>query len=159
TGLQALKLFDALNDKAGMADTYLLLALTYKDIGGDKILEEYVIKGLEYSKQAYRLHSQANDTAEMASDLNASGIIYRDRGHQPGKEYYYDSAYNCYIEAIRLIEQSDKGTQYLGKLYNNMSNVYTEYRKDYNGALGYLFKAVAFNKRSNNINSLSYNYG
>jgi tetratricopeptide (TPR) repeat protein len=94
----------------------------------------------------------------MASALNQSGIIYRDWGKKEGKSFYYDSAFNCYSKAISLAN-TGAATEVRGRLYNNISQVYSEYRKDYSKALEYLFKAIEFNKQHSRINSLSYNYG
>ncbi|RZK34670.1 MAG: sensor histidine kinase [Hymenobacter sp.] len=72
---------------------------------------------------------------------------------------YYDTAFNAYVKAIELVNSSGKGKEYYNKLYNNISQVYAEDRKEYHTALTYLFKAVAINQQQNNIISLSYNYG
>lgn len=158
-GLKALKLFEELDDKAEMSGIYILLAEIYKDIGGEKLTEEYIQEGIDYGRLAYGLNIQLRDTGEMVSDLNVLGIIFRDWGKKNGKEYYYDSAYHCYQQAIAFIDKTGKGKRYLGRIYNNISQYFTEHHTDYKTGLDYLFKAVDFNKESNNISSLTFNYG
>ena len=89
------------------------------------------------------------------------GTLYRDKAvqHQDNKNALYDTALQAFITAINLVEKTGKGSEYMGKLYNNISQVYTEQKKDFRRALSYLFKAVAINEKNNNTASLSHNYG
>ncbi len=95
----------------------------------------------------------------MVNTFNMLGVVYRDKGKIKGQDHYYDTARQAYDQALQLIHQSGKGGEYAGKLYNNMSQVYLEYKKNYTQALEYLFKAVEFNKSRHNLSSLSFNYG
>ena len=45
------------------------------------------------------------------------------------------------------------------KLFNNISQVYIEHKKDYPKALEYLNKAIELNLKNNRLTSLSHNYG
>lgn len=157
--LQCITIYE--KEKAGsdQAIAYLHLAQVYKDMSGSNLTEQYLDKGIDYSKKSYTLYSDLKDTAGMANSLSMLGVLNRDKGKLFGKVHYYDTAWQAYNEALILINQSGKGKEFTGKLYNNLSQVFLEYRKDYKQALDYLFKAVAFNQANNNLNSLSFNYG
>ncbi|MBO9636371.1 MAG: hypothetical protein J7578_24930, partial [Chitinophagaceae bacterium] len=158
-GLQATHIFDSLGMKSEKADVLMDLAQLYKDISGSNNTEAYLDQAIEYAKQSYGLAASIKDTASMADALNMQGICLRDKSKQYKKRFYYDSAIICYEKALALIERSGKGINLQSKLYNNMSQVYNEYKLDYPKALEYLFKAVDANKKRNNIAGLSFNYG
>jgi two-component sensor histidine kinase len=155
----AIKIHEEQHNNASAADNYLDIAQVYKDMGGDSRTLEYINKGIGYSKHAYNLFNALQDTAGMVESLNQCGILYRDIGKTDGRKHYYDSAFTVYTKAIEMIERSGKGIKIKSKLYNNISQVYNEYWKDYYRALDYLFRAEAENKANNNISSLSFNYG
>ena len=158
-GLEAARIFDSLHMPAAKADILLDLAQLHKDVSGSNNTEAYLDKAILYAREAYIINASLRDTTEMADALNMEGICQRDKGKQYNKRYYYDSAAACYSKAILLIENATKGKHMLGKLYNNMSQVYNEYRIDYNKALEYLFKSVEINKANNYLTGLSHNYG
>ena len=141
------------------AAAHLHIAQVYKDMSGSNETEEYLNKGITYSQQSYSLYHSVADTAGMVNSLNMLGIIYRDKGKIFGKLHYYDTAFREFNIALGLLQQSGKGKEHTGKLYNNISQVFLEYKKDYSKALDYLFKAVEFNKNNQNLSSLSFNYG
>ncbi len=152
--------YESINNNKGLTDALLEIAMLYKKIGGHKITEEYILKGLDYSHRAYVIAADEKDTGNIIDALNMSGIIYRDWGKKPGSESYYDTAFIHYERCLKLIEQSNgRLDDYLGKIYNNISQVYIEHKKNYSKALEYLYKAVENNNRFNKVNSLSYNYG
>jgi two-component sensor histidine kinase len=157
--LSSIKIYEQLKATSSQAGGYLHIAQVYKDMSGSNLTLKYLEKGIDYSQLAYRLYHSTPDTAGMVDALNSQGIIYRDIGKIQGKEHYYDTAYQAFMQALQLIRRSGKGTQYTGKLYNNVSQVYLEYKKDYPKALDYLFRAVEFNKSHHNFSSLSFNYG
>jgi two-component sensor histidine kinase len=156
--LSSIKIFEELNNKSRLAKAYLEVAQVYKAMSGGNNTIEYINQGIFYSKAAYTIFEDAKDTADMVSSLNIEGIIYRDLAKIKDYRQYYDTAFAIYTKAIALIEQTGEGEEHIGKLYNNISQVYMEYRKDYNKALEYLFKAVDYNQRKGNFSSLSYNY-
>jgi two-component sensor histidine kinase len=156
---QGIKIYEEQHSIAPAADNYLDIAQVYKDMGGDSKTLEYINKGIAYSKHAYNLFKRIHDTAGMVECLNQCGILYRDIAKTNGRKQYYDTAFTVYIKAVAMIEQSGKGKKSIGKLYNNISQVYNEYLKDYEKALVYLFKAEALNKQNQNLLSLSFNYG
>lgn len=154
-----IKIYETLHLPEYKADNFLEIAQVYKDMSGNNNTIAYINEGIGYSRKAYHLYKGAQDTAGMVNSLNQAGIQLRDRGMIKGQENYYDSAFAAYTEAIHLIELSGKGVKQYPRLYNNLSQIYTEHFKDYNKALEYILKAVDINKKNNNINSLSYNYG
>jgi len=160
-GLAALSLYEQLNDIAAQGNTYLLLAMMYKDMSGNERTDTYNNTAVRYSNQAFKLYSSINDTSGIVNSLSMLGTLYRDKAgqHQENKNTLYDTALQAFTTAINLVEKTGKGSEYMGKLYNNISQVYTEQKKDYHTALNYLFKAVAINEKKNNIVSLSHNYG
>ena len=158
-GLAALQLYEQLNDISSQGATYLLLAMVYKDMSGNERTDTYNNTAISYSSQAYALYTSIADTAGIVNSLSLRGTLNRDRAIQQKENKFYDTAFQAFTQAIILIEKSGKGIEYTGKLYNNISQVYTEYKKDYQTALSYLFKAVVFNEKKNNTVSLSHNYG
>jgi two-component sensor histidine kinase len=157
--LQCISIYEKLKVISPEAGAVLNIAQVYKDMSGSNQTEKYLDKGIAYSKQAYALYSSVADTAGMVNSLNSLGIIYRDKGKIFGKLHYYDTAFREYNKALEMIRLSGKGSQHTGKLYNNISQVFLEYKKDYPRALDYLFKAVEVNKNSQSLSSLSFNYG
>lgn len=158
-GLAAVHIYDSLQLRRLQADAVLDLAQLYKDISGSNATETYLDKALEYAHSSYALAVTINDTVAMANALNTRGICLRDKSKLYKKSHYYDTALHCYEKALALLGNSGKGAAVQSRLFNNMSQVYNEYKLDYNKALEYLFKAVALNTRRNNISGLSFNYG
>ncbi len=156
---QAISLYEQSKAISSEAGAHLHVAQVYKDMSGSNLTKEYLDKSVLYSQQSYTLYQSVADTAGMVNALNMLGILYRDIGKIKGTEHYYDTAWRAFDQALQLISTSGKGAEHTGKLYNNMSQVYLEYKKDYPRALDYLFKAVEFNKGRHNLSSLSFNYG
>jgi two-component sensor histidine kinase len=157
-GLLCINKYSSINNPKGLSEIYIEIAMLYKKIGAEKLTEEYIVLGLEYSKKGYGYARNATDTFLMIAALNQAGIIFRDWGKKAGKEFYYDSAFNCYSRALSLVTAT-AGVEHLGRLYNNISQVYTEYMQDPAKGLEYLMKGVDFNLQRNRLNSLSHNYG
>jgi two-component sensor histidine kinase len=157
--LESLRISEELKDTVRQAQMYVGLALTQKDLSGANQTEAYLDKGIVYGRSAYNLYNKLRDTAGMINSLNTMGITYRDKGKVWGQLNYYDTAFDAYTKALALHARSGKGKANLGRMYNNISQVYLEYKKDYHTALAYLFSAVHFNDSTRNTSSLSYNYG
>ncbi|MBX5439474.1 MAG: hypothetical protein IRZ29_08030, partial [Thermoflavifilum sp.] len=158
-GIQAATLFHQQKKYASEASAYSYLAEIFKQLGTIDNTIAYSWQGVAYAKKACDLASSIHDTAEWAIALNALGIIYRDIGQFKAYRTYYDSARACYLKALTLIRRSGKATYFIPKLYNNLSQVATEYDHDYPAALQYLSKAIAENEKNHNLVSLSYNFG
>lgn len=157
--LASIAIFEKLDNKKRLAIAHLQIAQLYKDMSGSQNTIPYIQQGIHYSKSAYELLKATRDTLEMASSLNQQGIIYRDLAKHAAYRHYYDTAFTVYQQALGLIQASNgRYTDDLSILYNNISQVYIEYKKDYSKALDYLFKAVQLNQSANRYSSLSYNY-
>ncbi|HVW59757.1 MAG TPA: histidine kinase dimerization/phosphoacceptor domain -containing protein, partial [Puia sp.] len=119
---------------------------------------DQVRQGLEYAKHANKLYEKAKDSAGLVAGRNVEGILFRSYA-KLGDSTCYDSAMACYQDALAMITRSGKGRRYIGILYNNISQFYIEYKRDYPAALRYLQAAVQANQHENTIIRLSYNYG
>jgi signal transduction histidine kinase len=136
---------------------FLGLAQIYKDMSADHT-PDYTDKGIEYSRMAANVFRNLKDTTGLANSLSTTGILFRDKAKQRDITYY-DSAFFQYKKAIELERAAGRPSTILPKLYNNISQVYLEYKEDYKKALEYLFKAVEGNKLNNYITGLTHNYG
>ncbi len=157
-GLKALKIFEDIAMDSLIGYSCIHIAQVYKDIGGDKMTMEYLKTGQDYCRRACEEYTHIKDTNGWVGALNEAGVIYRDQAITSGDNHYYDSAFSDYLLAIRLSGPSGLRMADLGHLYNNISQIYTEYQKDYPAALRYLQKAIDFNLQHNNSRSLSFNY-
>ena len=157
-GLKALKLFEDIGMDSLIGYSCIHIAQVYKDIGGDKMTVEYLKTGQDYCRRACQLYTHIEDTNGLIGALNEAGVIYRDMAITSGDNHYYDSAFSDYALAIKLSGPSGKSMADLGHLYNNISQIYTEYQKDYPAALHYLQLAIEYNLQHNNSRSLSFNY-
>ena len=157
-GLKALKLFEEIGMDSLIGYSCIHIAQVYKEIGGDKKTMEYLKTGQDYCRRACEQYTHIEDTNGWIGALNEAGVIYRDQAITSGDNHYYDSAFSDYHLAIRLSGPSGLRMADLGHLYNNISQIYTEYQKDYPAALRYLQKAIDFNLQHNNSRSLSFNY-
>lgn len=156
---RVINLYEKMKNTILLGDTYLHIAMVYKDMSSHNLTEEYLNKCIQYNRQGYTLFESVADTIGLIDALNNLGITYRDKARMhASKLHYYDTAFAQYNLALQLIMLSGKGTNSTSKLYNNISQVYLEYKKDYHKALDYLFKAVELNKKSNPP-GLSFNYG
>ena len=157
-GLGVLKMYDSLNlwkEEIGLKN---YIADIYKEMGGEKGTVEFLRKGLELSKQGEEIAERNKYIPGIVTSLNQQGITLRDLSGIANQPKLMDSAFVLYQKAIRLIEESGEAKQDLGKLYNNIAQVYNEHIKDYPMALSFLKKAIEFNTERNNQSSLTYNY-
>jgi two-component sensor histidine kinase len=157
-GLQGLAFFEKSGDKKGIAKASVQIAQVYKETAGARLVDEYLAKGIEYANQASRIYESLGDSMELPTSLNVAGIIFRDRGKIQGQSYFYDSAFNCYVRGIEIIKRSGRDNFAIARLYNNISQIYIEHKKDYATALKYCLLAVDYNIQHNNLNSLTHNY-
>lgn len=157
-GVQALKLYEASEDKAALAMTTLRMGELYQYMGEGKGNKPFIRQGMAYAATASEIYRSINDTAGHVLARNIQGIIQRSMALQ-NLPPFYDSALHYYLLGLDLISRSGKGAQYASILYNNISQYYTEYKKDYPAALGYLRQAEAINLHDKMFIRLSYNYG
>lgn len=158
TGLEVIRMYDSLKDWKRMVGIKTLVADFYKEMGGEKGTAEYQRLGLSLAREGQVIAERENDIPGIINSLNEQGIILRDISQTTGKEDLMDSAFLLYQKGIELIGRTGQGDDQLGKLYNNTSQIYNEYFKNYDQALAYQMKAVAFNKERNNQFSLTHNY-
>ncbi|SFV32740.1 tetratricopeptide repeat-containing sensor histidine kinase [Thermoflavifilum thermophilum] len=158
-GIQAAEAFHRQKKYASEALAYSYLGEICKQLGTIDRTLAYSWQGIDYARKAAAICQQIHDTAGWVDALNVQGIIFRDIGQVHPYEKYYDSARSCYLKAMKLIQLSGKATKYIPKLYNNLSQIATEYDHNYAKALEYLSKAIAINEKNHNLISLSYNYG
>lgn len=158
TGLKALKVFQQSGNTSLAAQIEVQIAQVFMYLGEQNNRTDQVRQGLEYAKHANMLYEKMRDSAGWVVGRNVEGILFRSYA-MLGDSTYYDSAMACYQDALALITRSGKGRRYIGILYNNISQFYIEYKKDYPAALRYLMAAVQANQHVNTIVRLSYNYG
>lgn len=159
TSLDVIRQYDSLDMREHAVRMRNILADMYKELGDEKGIRSYLDKGLELSRTARRDAARFSFDEGVVISLNQEGVILRDISQRFKRPDLMDSALVLYEQALAIISRTGKGNENLGKLYNNISQVYNEHRKEYAKALDYLNKAVIFNTARNNQNSLSYNYG
>ena len=155
---EARSIFDSLKDWSGEGLCTMNTAQLYKNIAATKKTETLIDQGVQMAVTSYELFLRAHDTAHMVNALNEEGILYRDKAQSGSVRSYYDTAYMRYLEALQLITLSGKGKSLTGRLYNNISQIFHEYKKDPRTALSYIAKAEAFNIAAHNRWSLTFNY-
>lgn len=156
--LENIRLCDSMEMKREKLQNEELLANVYKEMGGEKLTNAYLYKGLELAREVQVEAEKNKYFTELISAYNVQGIIFRDLSKE-GKKNLMDSALSLYLKAIQVIQTSGEGKNQLAKLYNNISQVYNEHFHDYNRALEYLMKAVSINEKNKNFTSLSFNFG
>ena len=157
--LQALKIMEPLKKDHLLGMCWLHIANVYQQMGGTSMTEVYVDKGIGYSRMAYRFFVDTHDTSGMTNSLNMLGVLFRDKARNFNHLWYYDTAFADYTAAIQLLDLSGGPASRREQLYNNISQVYLEYKNDPPSALEYLFKAVDLAGAAHDTNSLTYNYG
>jgi two-component sensor histidine kinase len=158
TGLKALAVCRQSGNESLAAQTGLQVAQVHMYLGEQSGRVGQVRQGLEFARHAAMLYEKIKDTAGLVSAANIMGILFRSYAKM-GDSTYYDSAMACYRDALAFILSSGKNRRLTGILYNNISQFYIEYKKDYPRALRYLQAAVQANQHENTITRLSYNYG
>ena len=155
---EARAIYDSLNDWLGQGNVAMCTALLYKGISSVNRNPKLIDQGIDQAIQAYRYFLQGHDTARMANALNTQGIIYRDKAKRKEFATYYDTAYARYLEALDLVNRSGKGKDMVGMFYNNISQIFLEYKNDPRGTIHYQVLAEAFNLAHDNRIALTYNY-
>jgi two-component sensor histidine kinase len=155
---QAITIYDSLHQTSNAAWTYDQLAQLYKFLSGPNNTEQFIDRGIGYSYTAFDMYEKVKDTAGMIVSLNEAGILCRDKSRLPGKAPYIDTAFTLYNKALLLYQWSGKGATTVPKLYNNISQVYMEYKQQPRTALIWLARAVALNEADHNPVGLTYNY-
>lgn len=154
---EARAIYDSLHDWLGQGNCAMCTALLYKDISARNRNPMLINQAIDQAIQAYGFFSSGHDTARMCNALNTQGIIYRDKAKTKEFASYYDTAYARYLLALDLVNRSGKGKDMLGMFYNNISQIFLEYKNDPRGTIRYLRLAQDFNRARNNRAALTYN--
>ncbi len=157
-GLRVVNMYDSLGMWKETVRLKNVLADMYKEMGGQKGTVEYLLKGIELSRQGQAVAESRKYIYGIVISLNQQAITWRDMSQQTGRKDLMDTAFQLYERGLSLINETGEGTDDLGKFYNNIGQIYNEHYKDYPAALSYLNKAVDFNTSRNNQLSLTYNY-
>jgi two-component sensor histidine kinase len=157
--LQALKIMESLKKDHLRGMCWLHLASVYHEMVGTSNTEVYVDKGIAYGRLAYDFFVDTHDTIGLSRSLNMLGVLFRDKARNFDHLWYYDTAFVDYKTAIHLLDLSGLGANQREQLYNNISQVYLEYKNDPRSALEYLFKALDLDVAARDTNGLTYNYG
>jgi len=157
-GIKALSLYEASGDRADLAVTNYHMAQLYQYMGEEKGNKPYIRQGMAYAAASADIFRSIRDTAGLVVAINIQGIIQRSMALQ-NLPAFYDSALRYYLLGLDLIDRSGKGAKYASILYNNISQYYSEYKKDYPAALRYLRQAEAINLHDRMYVKLSFNYG
>ncbi|TDW96165.1 two-component sensor histidine kinase [Dinghuibacter silviterrae] len=157
--LQAEKIMASLRPDHLMGMCWVNIANVYQEMEGEGRTEVYVDKGISYCRMAYAYFDGTRDTSGLISSLNQMGVLFRDKARNFNHDWYYDTAFDEYLQALRLIDLSGKGVDSRAKLYNNISQVYLEHKNNLDSALAYLFMAVKANEAQKYPLGLTYNYG
>jgi two-component sensor histidine kinase len=157
-GLESLRISQKTGNTRDAARAYEQVAQVYQHLGEDKANPVLIDQGIEYARDAYEICHGIPDPGGEVECRNNQGIIYRSMA-LVGKTGYYDSALWYYESGLQTMKESGQGKEHAGTLYNNISQVYSEYKQDFPTALHYLQLAVESNKQIHNNRKLSYNYG
>lgn len=154
---EARAIYDSLHDWLGDGNCAMCTALLYKDMSARNRNPMLINQAIDQAIQAYGFFSLGHDTARMCNALNTQGIIYRDKAKTKEFSTYYDTAYARYLLALDLVNKSGKGKDMLGMFYNNISQIFLEYKNDPRGTIRYCRLAQDFNRARNNRAALTYN--
>jgi signal transduction histidine kinase/ActR/RegA family two-component response regulator/Flp pilus assembly protein TadD len=137
--LTALKIYEQLGDKHGIAKEYLNVGLIrlYKN--------EFKI-GTHYFKKALAIFVQLKDTNGMASALNNLGICEKEQGN-------YLTALGYFKKVLTIDEKEGNRSNIAGSL-NNVGTAY-DMLKDHNKALSYYFRSIAMKRELEEYYELS----
>ncbi len=156
--LSAINLFDSLHQAEKKINAQLALSTIYKEMGGEKGTMDYLNKAYSLARQAGQSAEQVNYVPGIVNSLNNQGIILRDMSKAIENPGLMDSAFEKYQRAILLVKQTGDKTKVLAKLYNNISQVYIEWKKNFPRALEVLNEAIALNQANNRTDELTFNF-
>ncbi|MBO0933415.1 histidine kinase dimerization/phosphoacceptor domain -containing protein [Fibrella aquatilis] len=136
--LRALRVYQSIKRKTGVAGVYNEMALMYKQmatISGEQHIQPLLEKGLVYAREALALYSEAKSWNNVASAYNQMGIILRDLHRNDEAEWVFRTA----ISLLETRKISDPVV-----LYGNLSELLIA-RGQYDEAIALLEKAQVFN--------------
>jgi tetratricopeptide (TPR) repeat protein len=139
--LQALKIFEKINDKSGLAAVYQNLGVLY-------YFQEDFQKALANYNKALVLRRETREDKYISKLYNNMGAAFR-------RIKKFDSAIFYYEKALEL-KLKQKDLQAIAATYQNIAVVY-QYKKDFKTALDYLNKAIALNSSTKSFYDLCTN--
>ncbi len=160
--LQALKIFEILNSKEGIAKCSNSIGRIYRFLGDYPAALDFHLKGLD-------IYRDIGNENGISSSLINVGVVYRNLGQSDlalenymqalnksrenndlknlssalisiGNVYWYDNendkALTFYEEALKIVQQDDYEGEHPGGILNNIGNVYRQ-KGDYTKALDF----------------------
>ncbi|MGX7667476.1 ATP-binding protein [Flavobacterium pedocola] len=149
------KIFENLNDKTGLANSYFELGCIYKGIDSYK-------KSMENFTKSLQLYKETGDNLKAVNCQTLMGHLNIDRAHELKKTIYLDKASSLYIEALNYYKKTQNKKKICDGLVN-MANVYLNYNQ-LSPSETYLNKSIDYSNQSLKIShelndqlSISYN--
>ncbi len=139
---QSIRISATIADTSGIANTYRLLGIAYKNIAVyPKAIEAYNNSNLYYSF--------LKDTSGQGSTMINIGNVFKNIGQNERAKEKYRAAISIFKPLNNLNS--------LGDCYNNLGNVFKN-ENNYDSASFYMFKTLELRKESQNLEKLSYIY-
>ncbi|HRN40979.1 MAG TPA: tetratricopeptide repeat protein [Vicingus sp.] len=137
---KALKIYESLNDKIGIAAILNNTGLIYKNQGD---LE----KSLEYYQRSLKIQEEVGDKVGLAKALNNLGYIYNKLEEIPKAISYYEQSLS--------IRQEINDKEGLAVSYNNLGSIYSR-EGDLNKTIEYFKKGLIIFEEINNKEGMVY---
>jgi len=141
--LEALKIDEELNDKAGMAKRLGNIGLILYD-------EADYPKALDYTFRALKMDEELKNKNGIARHLGNLGLIYKQQND-------YKKALNYYFKALTLAEELENKQLQMNSL-GNMGVIYRE-EQDHDKAREHFLKSLKIAEEINNKNSIAATLG
>jgi signal transduction histidine kinase len=141
--LEALKLYESINDSSKIANVLNNIGITYTEI-------KNFDKSKEFYHRSYLIHKKLNNLNETAALLNNLGDDYETEGLIDSAEYYYQQSYEIALKHGLKSRLADA--------YLNLGSVQYK-RKNLQEALDYLEKALKIDTEQENYSGLVETYG
>ncbi len=141
--LEALKLYESINDSTKIANVLNNIGITYTEIKNFK-------KSKEFYRRSFLIHKKLNNLNETAAILNNLGDDYETEGLIDSAEYYYKQSYEI------ALQHGIKSR--LADAYLNLGSIQYK-RKNLQEALELLLKALKIDTEHENYSGLVETYG
>lgn len=141
--LEALKLYESINDSSKIANVLNNIGITYTEI-------KNFDKSKEFYRRSYLMHKKLNNLNETAALLNNLGDDYETEGLIDSAEYYYKKSYEI-ANKHGLISR-------LADAYLNLGSIQFK-RKNLWKALDFLLSALEIDQEQKNYSGMVETYG
>lgn len=141
--LEALKLYESINDSTKIANVLNNIGITYTEI-------KNFDKSKEFYWRSYLIHNKLNNLNETAAILNNLGDDYEAEGLIDSAEYFYRKSYDIAL-------QNDLKSR-LADAYLNLGSIQYK-RNNLQEALDFLLKALKIDTEQENYAGLVETYG